>query len=169
MTQNLVKTKAQNLGKPLKLPHPTSTTPFFSRQQMLSITKLFSFEAAHRISNYQGACNQVHGHSYKLHITVSAEMPAENDMVLDFKVLKELVQSHVLALWDHSLMLKDNAENRHFFLNYPGKIYWMDREPTAEQILLDISRKLTPTLPDYVDLEEIALFETETSFAKWRK
>ncbi len=136
---------------------------------MLSITKLFSFEAAHRISNYQGACSQVHGHSYKLQITISAEMPGENDMVLDFKILKELVQSHILALLDHSLMLKDNAENRQFFLNYPGKIYWMDSEPTAERMLLDISRKLEPVLPGHVNLEEIVLFETETSFAKWRK
>lgn len=136
---------------------------------MLSITKLFSFEAAHRISNYQGACSQVHGHSYKLQITISAEMPGENDMVLDFKILKELIQSHILALLDHSLMLKDNAENRQFFLNYPGKIYWMDSEPTAERMLLDISRKLEPVLPGHVNLEEIVLFETETSFAKWRK
>lgn len=136
---------------------------------MLSITKLFSFEAAHRISNYQGACSQVHGHSYKLQITISAEMPGENDMVLDFKILKELVQSHILALLDHSLMLKDNAENRQFFLNYPGKIYWMDSEPTAEHMLLDISRRLEPVLPGHVNLEEIVLFETETSFAKWRK
>lgn len=136
---------------------------------MLSITKLFSFEAAHRISNYQGACSQVHGHSYKLQITISAEMPGENDMVLDFKILKELVQSHILALLDHSLMLKDNAENRQFFLNYPGKIYWMDSEPTAERMLLDISRKLEPVLSGHVNLEEIVLFETETSFAKWRK
>lgn len=136
---------------------------------MLSITKLFSFEAAHRISNYQGACSQVHGHSYKLQITISAEMPGENDMVLDFKILKELVQSHILALLDHSLMLKDNAENRQFFINYPGKIYWMDSEPTAERMLLDISRKLEPVLPGHVNLEEIVMFETETSFAKWRK
>lgn len=136
---------------------------------MLSITKIFSFEAAHRISNYQGACSQVHGHSYKLQITVSAEMPGENDMILDFKILKELVQNHVLSLWDHSLMLKENAENRQFFLNYPGKIYWMDSEPTAERMLLNISGKLGPVLPDHVNLEEIVLFETETSYSKWRK
>jgi 6-pyruvoyltetrahydropterin/6-carboxytetrahydropterin synthase len=136
---------------------------------MLSITKIFSFEAAHRISNYQGACSQIHGHSYKLQITVSAEMPGENDMILDFKILKELVQNHVLSYWDHSLMLKENTENRQFLNSYPGKIYWMTSEPTAERMLLHISQKLTPTLPDHVDLEEIVLFETETSFAKWRK
>lgn len=90
-------------------------------------------------------------------------------MILDFKILKELVQSHILALLDHSLMLKDNAENRQFFLNYPGKIYWMDSEPTAERMLLDISQKLEPALPGHVNLEEIVMFETETSFAKWRK
>lgn len=136
---------------------------------MLSITKLFSFEAAHRISNYQGACSQVHGHSYKLQVTVSAEMPGDNDMILDFKVLKDLVQNHVLSLWDHSLMLKENAENRQFFLNYPGKIYWMESEPTAERMILHISRKLDPFLPEHVNLEEIVLVETDTSFAKWRK
>lgn len=136
---------------------------------MLSITKLFSFEAAHRISNYQGACSQVHGHSYKLQITISAEMPGENDMVLDFKILKDLVQNHIISFWDHSLMLKENAENRQFFLNYPGKIYWMESEPTAERMLLNIRRKLDPVLPDHVNLEEIVLVETETSFAKWRK
>ncbi len=136
---------------------------------MLSITKIFSFEAAHRISNYQGACSQVHGHSYKLQITVSADKPEENDMILDFKVLKDLVQNHIISFWDHSLMLKENAENRQFFLNYPGKIYWMESEPTAERMLLDISQKLRPVLPDHVELEEINLFETETSQAKWRK
>ncbi|HSI76631.1 MAG TPA: 6-carboxytetrahydropterin synthase [Lunatimonas sp.] len=55
---------------------------------MLSIIKNFTFEAAHRISDYDGLCSQIHGHGYVLHVTVAGN-DLKMDMLLDFKVLKK--------------------------------------------------------------------------------
>ncbi|MDZ7648354.1 MAG: 6-carboxytetrahydropterin synthase [Cytophagales bacterium] len=45
---------------------------------VISLTKIFRFETAHAILHYQGACKNVHGHSYELHVTVKATQPTES-------------------------------------------------------------------------------------------
>lgn len=134
---------------------------------MLSITKIFNFEAAHRISNYQGSCSRVHGHSYKVHITVTGEEIGEDDMLVDFKVLKELVNESVIRQFDHSLILRRNAKNISDFSLLDQRVFWMDSEPTAERMVLWMVKELEKVLPLSIYLKKIVLFETETSFVTW--
>ncbi len=77
---------------------------------MISITKIFRFETAHAIHRYLGSCKNIHGHSYELHVTVSATQPTDGyvgglGILFDFKELKEIIQSQVVKVLDHKLLL----------------------------------------------------------------
>ena len=120
------------------------------------VTKEFEFEAAHHLLNYDGACANVHGHSYKLQVTVSGSInPFETEyatdcMVLDFKYLKKIVKDEIIDTHDH----KD--------LNL---IY---SNPTAEIMVIEMFNCLNECLPKDVKLESVKLWETSTSFAEYR-
>jgi 6-pyruvoyltetrahydropterin/6-carboxytetrahydropterin synthase len=77
---------------------------------MISITKIFRFEAAHALLHYPGSCARIHGHSYELHVTVCARNETEEwieglGIIMDFKDLKAIVQKNVIDLLDHKLLL----------------------------------------------------------------
>ncbi len=71
------------------------------------IKRRFRFEAAHYLPKYDGACKNMHGHSYKLEVTLVAS-ELLNDMVFDFKDFKHLIHSKVVDQYDHQLL------NEHF-------------------------------------------------------
>lgn len=77
---------------------------------MITVTKIFNFEMAHALFNYKGPCADLHGHSYILHVTVKSAKGVGNELIspgfiMDFKELKEIVNSKVIALLDHKLAL----------------------------------------------------------------
>lgn len=134
--------------------------------QRVYVTKLFSFEAAHHLPNYSGPCVHIHGHSYKLQVTVSALNnytkeynpdihTASSYMVLDFKALKEAVNKVILK-YDHCYL------NDYFDV------------PTAEAMAVSIFNDIDSKLLFYKDrvfgfrLEEVKLWETEDSFVSYR-
>jgi len=117
---------------------------------MFSVTKEFTFDAAHYLTKYHGKCENLHGHTYKLHITVEGERNAEG-MILDFAVLKRIVKEHILTVLDHS-NLNDSFE-----------------QPSAENITYWIWNKLKNRLKgENYHLYEITLWETPTSFVTYR-
>lgn len=135
---------------------------------MISITKKIEFEAAHRLSNYQGACSEIHGHTYKLAATVSGIIDPDTDMILDFKTLKSILHLSILDPLDHALILKENSENRRVFSAYTGKITWMESEPTSERMIEWMAKKITTLLPSTIELIELHLHETSGSFTAWK-
>lgn len=120
------------------------------------VTKEFNFEAAHHLINYDGACANVHGHSYKLQVTISGNINLEDQkyasdcMVMDFKDLKKLVNSYIIDSHDHS-DLNDLYDN-----------------PTAEVMVVTMFNNLSKVLPKDVCLESMKLWETATSYAEYR-
>lgn len=136
---------------------------------MISITKKIEFEAAHRLSNYPGPCREIHGHTYKLEVTVTGPIDSNTDMVMDFKELKKILQKAVLDPFDHALILKESEENREIFSGYSGKITWMETEPTAERMIQWIFSQIKKELPTSIGLVDLTLHETSGSFASWRK
>ncbi|WP_422482058.1 6-carboxytetrahydropterin synthase QueD [Pleomorphochaeta sp. DL1XJH-081] len=117
---------------------------------MFFITKEFTFDAAHFLSEYHGKCENLHGHTYKLHVTVEGERDNEG-MVLDFLSLKLIVKEHILSILDHSnlndIFIQPSAENI---------IYWI------WEILKDKLRGQN------YNLSEMKLWETPTSFVTYR-
>ena len=73
------------------------------------ITKIFTFDAAHALTQYYGKCENMHGHTYRLEVTVEGPV-AENGMVVDFVLLKRIVKRRVLEKLDHQ-NLNDHFEN----------------------------------------------------------
>ena len=77
------------------------------RSMQISITKKFTFEAAHQLPNHDGKCKNLHGHSYVLEVTVSGpiiqEGPKEG-MIMDFKDLSEIVDREIINQWDHQYL-----------------------------------------------------------------
>lgn len=139
---------------------------------MLSLTKIFHFEMAHAIHGYQGACRNIHGHSYELHVTLYAPMPYTDyitspGFVIDFKEIKKLVNAAVIDKIDHKLVLSQEYLQEHpSFLLHENIVTW-PAEPTAENMLLFIQQTLAAKLPGKIKLARLKLFETKDSYAEW--
>ena len=140
---------------------------------MLHLTKIFHFELAHALHNYEGVCKNIHGHSYELHVTVCINEPASGDylpapgFIIDFKDLKKIVSSAVIEKFDHKLLL-----SQAYLFNNPGlyahqNLVCWTAEPTAENLLIYISNELKKELPPTIMLDSLKLYETKDSYAEW--
>lgn len=141
----------------------------------IRLTKEFSFEAAHALDGYDGPCREIHGHSYRLFVTVKGEPSAvEGDpkcgMVMDFGVLKRIVTEEIVGRLDHALILRAAAaseELRAMLARQFGNIVEVDYQPTCENMLADFAQRIAARLPQGVQLWSLRLHETATSFAEW--
>ncbi|MBP5510198.1 MAG: 6-carboxytetrahydropterin synthase QueD [Kiritimatiellae bacterium] len=70
---------------------------------MLTVTKECHFDAAHLITNHKGQCKNLHGHTYRVLVKV-AQSDDREDMVIDFKDLKHVMEEMILARFDHSFI-----------------------------------------------------------------
>ena len=143
---------------------------------IIKITKQFSFEMAHALRNYDGLCRNIHGHSYKMDITLAGqplhdESSPKNGMVMDFGDLKRLVNEEIISLLDHALVLNAKTDTQlveALKQNYE-KIVIVDFQPTTENLLNFIADKLKAKLSERVKLTRIRLRETDTSYADWEE
>lgn len=147
----------------------------FARMATIRLTKEFSFEAAHALEGYDGACREIHGHSYRLFVTVKGE-PAGDEgnpkcgMVMDFGVLKRIVGEEIVARMDHALVLRrtdGNAALREALAARFEHIVTVEYQPTCEHMLADFAARLRARMPEGVELYSLRLHETATSYAEW--
>ena len=109
-----------------------------------SVTCTFTFEAAHQLPWHSGACQRLHGHGYRLEVTVSGPLN-ENGIVIDFADVRRAVEDHVIALYDHTY-LNDLIDN-----------------PTAELIAQDACKRLEA---GGLRVSRLRLWETADSYAE---
>ena len=141
----------------------------------IRLTKEFSFESAHALDGYDGLCREIHGHSYRLFVTVKGEPSCEeNDpklgMVMDFGDLKRIVNSEIVDRLDHSFVLRDSEQNVELNMMLGAKfnkVVLVDYQPTCENMLADFATRLQRALPANVQLHSLRLHETATSYAEW--
>lgn len=138
------------------------------------VTKEFSFEMAHALWNYDGACKNIHGHSYRLFVTIIGTPIADENnvkfgMVLDFKDLKNVVKENVIDQLDHSLIVYKNADKKSLssLRNMYEKVFVYDFQPTCENLILHIADIVSQHLPQEMELHSLKLYETATSYAEW--
>ena len=139
---------------------------------MLRLTKIFHFEMAHAIHGYKGACKNIHGHSYELHVTLgTVEIQKEYipmpGFIIDFKQIKNLVNTAIIEKFDHSLILSTAYLSDHPTNNIHDNLIIWEVEPSAENILLYMQDVLNSRLPSDIKLIQIKLYETKDSFAEW--
>ncbi|MDX2413593.1 MAG: 6-carboxytetrahydropterin synthase [Bacteroidales bacterium] len=140
----------------------------------IRVTKEFSFEMAHALWNYDGPCKNVHGHSYRLFVTLIGEPINDKNnpkhgMVIDFGDLKRIVNTEIVDRFDHTAVVSSDVEKARLdALNQMfGNVLVVDYQPTCENMVVDIAKRIMPFLPDKVKLHNIRLFETATSYAEW--
>tara|TARA_B100000795_G_scaffold19008_1_gene12613 strand:+ start:155 stop:589 length:435 start_codon:yes stop_codon:yes gene_type:complete len=139
---------------------------------MIRITKEFKFEMAHALHGYDGLCKNVHGHSYRLWVTVRGRVKNEkghtkDGMVMDFGVLKEIVKPEIVDKYDHSLVLNANSPHAKIDLSAFEKVFLLPYQPTSENLVIDFANHIKSRLPENIFLFKVVLSETATSFAEW--
>ena len=141
---------------------------------IIRLTKEFSFEAAHALGGYDGPCREIHGHSYRLFVTIKGE-PSVNPkdpkqgMVMDFGVLKQIVSEEIISRLDHALVLRSSTDEelRRVLASQFNNVVEVEYQPTCENMLDDFARRISMRLPAGVVLHSLRLHETATSYAEW--
>ncbi|MDX5437824.1 MAG: 6-carboxytetrahydropterin synthase [Pontibacter sp.] len=140
----------------------------------IRLTRQFTFETAHALLHYDGPCRRIHGHSYKLEVTVigtplvNQEHP-KNGMVMDFGDLKRLVQEHVVQHFDHALILPEGTplDLVQALEKYDHRGLLTPYQPSCENMIIDFQHRIRQHLPHYAELHHLKLWETQNSFAEW--
>ncbi|MCY4161886.1 MAG: 6-carboxytetrahydropterin synthase [Flavobacteriaceae bacterium] len=143
--------------------------------EKIRITKDFYFEAGHALYGHDQKCQYLHGHGYKLSVTVIGQ-PIQNKsspkrgMVMDFGDLKQIVKERIIDLFDHSMILNVDSPHKNIalILEKEGhKIQKVNYNPTCELLLIDFSKRIQNALSPNVILHSMTLYETKDSRAHW--
>jgi len=114
----------------------------------MKISKTFAFDAAHHLPDYKGPCANPHGHTWQVEVVLEGEINKKTGMIMDFGIIKKIVQTKVLNLYDH--------HDLNLFLP----------NPTAENIAKHIYTILNLNfrmVSHKVQLKEINIWEAPTS------
>ena len=129
-------------------------------------------EMAHALYGYDGLCKNIHGHSYRLWVTLRGPVlddpgHEKDGMVLDFGLLKRLVKPHIIDKYDHSFVLNANSSHANIDLSAFEKVYLLPYQPTSENLVNDFVSIIKNQLPENIELYKVVLSETANSFAEW--
>ncbi|WP_104735178.1 6-pyruvoyl trahydropterin synthase family protein [Hanstruepera ponticola] len=141
----------------------------------IRITKQFSFETGHALYGYDGKCKNVHGHSYKLSVTVIGKpiddaSHVKHGMVIDFGDLKKIVKAEIVDIFDHATVFNKNTPHVELAKELEDRghnVLLVNYQPTSEMMVIDFAQKIKQHLPNHINLHSLKLQETETSFAEW--
>lgn len=141
----------------------------------IRITKSFSFETGHALYGYDGKCKNVHGHSYKLYVTVIGTPITDTThvkygMVIDFGDLKKIVREEIVDIFDHATVFNQNTPHIELakeLMDRGHHVLLVNYQPTSENMVIDFAQKIQNRLPQNIQLYSLKLQETETSFAEW--
>ena len=138
----------------------------------IRVTKIFEFEAAHALDCHDGKCSNIHGHSYKLHVTVVGEPnrskgDPKDGMVIDFSDIKHIVKTMVVGPFDHALVLEKDSPYLTESLRKRQKLILYELQPTAENMIIDMVERIQQKMPADIKLHSVKLYETASSFAAW--
>jgi len=141
---------------------------------VIRVTREFTFEMAHVLKNYDGPCKNVHGHSYRLFVTISGSPVASADdpkkgMVIDFSVLKNIVLGLIVNQFDHSVVVPSDFDDdkKEMMARTFGNTVIVGYQPTCENLVADFAERLKTKLPAGTKLHSLKLYETARSYAEW--
>ena len=141
----------------------------------IRITKKFTFEAAHALYGYDGKCKNIHGHSYKLFVTIIGNPIKDSNnvkfgMIIDFSDLKKIVKSEIVEEFDHSVIFNKNSPHKELaedLIKNGHKVILANYQPTIEEMIIDFADRISAKLPPEIKLYSLKLEETETSYSEW--
>ncbi|MBP5189920.1 MAG: 6-carboxytetrahydropterin synthase QueD [Bacteroidales bacterium] len=135
---------------------------------LIRLTKELEFQMAHSLTGYDGKCRNIHGHNYRLQVTVEGEpiqnaTDAKNGMVADFGDIKRIVQQYVVDVFDHAFVVPEGSP---FAGVGETNLIVTPFQPTSENLLIHFASLLEGRFPDRVRLHSLRLWETATSCAE---
>ena len=141
----------------------------------IRITKQFSFETGHALYGYDGKCRNVHGHSYRLSVSVIGTPITDANnvkfgMVIDFSDLKKIVKEEIVNVFDHATVFNQNTPHVELAKELSDRghnVLLVDYQPTSEMMVIDFAEKIKNRLPKTIQLHSLRLQETATSYAEW--
>ena len=135
---------------------------------MLTITKSVKFDAAHVLTNHKGLCKNLHGHTYRVDVSVRQSEDDVSDMVMDFKDVKRICEEVVLSKFDHAFIYDetsaDEAEIAAVVVKHGMRAAALPFRSTAENLARWIFRALKDRI---VRLHAVRVYETADSFAEF--
>ena len=119
-----------------------------------ALTVRSSFSAAHRLLEYEGNCERLHGHNWQVEVTVESEVLDSRGMALDFRAMKAAL-NEILSRLDH---------------NYLNDVPPFDtRNPSSENIARHIFEEMEGAVPPPVRLTRVAVWESEDAWAEYSR
>lgn len=150
----------------------------------LTATKEYVWDMAHMLAGHRGLCKNLHGHTYKMLVTISREdvtsaSGADEGMVMDFKDLKEIVTEVIVDKFDHAVVLNLNTTDEFekglisLVKGFNKKAVFVDYRTTAENMAADFFKRIEDgfkcrSARQYT-LESVRLYETPTSYAEYTR
>ncbi|MBQ7617863.1 MAG: 6-carboxytetrahydropterin synthase [Desulfovibrio sp.] len=141
---------------------------------MLSVTSRHYLCAAHRLYDYNGSCERLHGHNYLIELTIRGEKLNAQGMVIDFAIIKKILLSALDENWDHRTLLYDQDPlcSKLGALLDDGSVAPVPFNPTAENIAQYLGQNFFPRLlkeKNFLGLEvvSVTVFETAKNSATW--
>jgi 6-pyruvoyltetrahydropterin/6-carboxytetrahydropterin synthase len=131
-----------------------------------SVKKIFEIAYAHRLLNYNGKCENLHGHNAKIEVIIETEKLNDEDMVMDFVKLKEKVKKWLDENLDHTVILSKKDPLVNVLKKYDQKLFITNQNPTAEiiaKIILEELKKIS------INAKIVRFWETDTSMAEVKK
>ncbi len=141
----------------------------------IRLTKRFTFETGHALYGYDGKCRNVHGHGYKLYVTIIGDpitdaSHVKHGMVMDFGDLKKIVNEEIVDKYDHAIVFNRNSPHKALGeeLQAQGhQVILADFQPTSELLITHFAAVIKERLPHNIALHSLKLQETDTSYAEW--
>ncbi len=137
---------------------------------MISCTRRIEFDAAHRIQNHESKCKMLHGHRYVVEATFAAEELDKLGRVIDFGAIKEILGKWIDENFDHNTILckKDSELGKNIENSTSQKIFYLDYQPTAENIAKFLFEEICPKLFQNQEIKcvKIKLYETPNCYAE---
>jgi len=129
---------------------------------MRSCTRKLEFDAAHRVMRHESKCRNLHGHRYVVEVTASAPELDDLGRVIDFGEIKRIVGSWIDVQLDHGTILnEDDHDLREFVSGQGWKLFLMDCNPTAENMVVEICNAANTLLSHTgIRVTHVRLYET---------
>jgi 6-pyruvoyltetrahydropterin/6-carboxytetrahydropterin synthase len=155
----------------------------------VKVTKEFTWDMAHMLAGHDGLCKNVHGHTYKMHVTLarigdalvdnhdsnSGFCAGDHGMVVDFKVVSENIKNMIVNPLDHAFMTWEDSTDpvehqiAQVLIRNGRKVFPVPYRPTAENMALDIFNTLNANLEESqapITVTSVVIYETPTSYAE---
>ena len=142
---------------------------------MISVTKKHTFSAAHRLYDYNGQCEHLHGHNYQVELTITKENLNSLGMIVDFADIKHILLHALDKEWDHKTLLyaKDPLSHKLAEILTDGSVCTVPFNPTAENMAAYLGTEFFPqilrkmNMPKDLKIVKVTIFETEHNSASW--